>query len=180
MVNHGEADWVTSYDGEVPIPTWNICYRGRTGKTPRSHTLERAHIERALERRDQLDWFNDEGIMAQNIEGAAMGGYEQMELFEFYHDLEMESRYRLFRGTNYIAESAEEKQDAFQTFVKKQLGLEHTDGKIVVRISKARKFLGEELTLSTVTQYFPLEEQLSKTLQRAGWTSSLFSRRILW
>jgi hypothetical protein len=66
------------------------------------------------------------------------------------------------------AESAEEKQDAFQTFVKKQLGLEHTDGKIVVRISKARKFLGEELTLSTVTQYFPLEEQLFEDVTASG------------
>jgi hypothetical protein len=99
MVAVGEAQWLVDYRGEVPVPTWNLVYTGRTAKTPRAHTLERSHIERSLERRDQIAdaaWLSDEGTMAQNIQMAAMGEFEQMELFELYHDLEMEERYKLF------------------------------------------------------------------------------------
>lgn len=34
--------------------------------------------------------------MSKNIEAAAMGDFEQIELFELYHDLEIEERYKLF------------------------------------------------------------------------------------
>lgn len=99
LVKQGECVWLTDFRGEVPIPTWNICYSSRFAKTPRSHTLEAAHIQRGLERRDQFEPnFSDEGTMAKNIELAALGEYEQMELFELYHDLEIENRYELFRG----------------------------------------------------------------------------------
>lgn len=101
LVNQGAADWVISYDGPVPVPTWNIAYRGRQKMVPRVATLERAHIERSLERRDERAdqlWLSDEGAMSRNLEAAAMGDLEQMELFELYHDLEIEERYNLFRG----------------------------------------------------------------------------------
>lgn len=101
LVKIGEADWVTRYDDQIPIPTWNVALRGRQKMVSRSHTLEKAHLERGLERRDQLmdaAWLSDEGTMSKNIELAAMGDYEQMELFELYHDLEIAERYNLFRG----------------------------------------------------------------------------------
>lgn len=101
MVKHGEADWLISYENQNPMPTWNICLRGRVNKTPRSHTLERAHIERGLERRDFIAeqlWLSDEGKMSRDMEALIEGAQEQMELFELYHDLELEERYRLFRG----------------------------------------------------------------------------------
>lgn len=101
MVNHGEADWLINYKGEVPIPTWDVVYKGITGKTPRSHTLEKAHLERGVERRQSLanqTWMSDEGAMAKNMDAAVMGDTEQAELFELYHDLEIQERYLLFRG----------------------------------------------------------------------------------
>lgn len=104
MVKTGEADWLIVYDGDVPRPSWHVVYRNRTSKTPRAHTLEKAHIQRALEKRDYLaqqSWLSDEGQMSKNMELAAMGDQEQMELFELYHDLEIEERYSLFRGMNY-------------------------------------------------------------------------------
>lgn len=58
------------------------------------------------------------------------------------------------------AKSAQEKQHDFEAFVVKQLDLAETDGKVVVRISSAKQFLGEELSLATVTQYFPQGESL--------------------
>lgn len=100
MVKTGAADWLIDYRGEFPMPTWNVVLRGRAKQTPRSHTIERAHIERGLERQEYLAeqlWLSDEGQMARDIEAAALGG-EQAELFEVYHDLEMEERYNLFRG----------------------------------------------------------------------------------
>lgn len=99
-VSHGEADWVIRYEGNKPVKTWNIVLLGRKTKTPRGQTLEKAHLERGVERREQLAealWLSDEGQMAKDIEAAAMGG-EQAELFELYHDLEMEERYHIFKG----------------------------------------------------------------------------------
>ena len=58
------------------------------------------------------------------------------------------------------SKSDEEKERDFQDFVKKQLDLTDTDGNVVVRIEKAKKFLGEELSLATVSQYFPEGESL--------------------
>jgi hypothetical protein len=103
LVEQGECVWITDYKGEVPIPTWNICYSSRYGKTPRGHTLEKAHMERSLERRDTFPnkYMTDEGAMAKNMEAAALGDFEQMELFELYHDLEIMERYNLFRGMNH-------------------------------------------------------------------------------
>lgn len=100
MVKLGEAEWVIRYEGKTPQPTWDVALRNRGAKTPRSHTIEKAHIERGLERKNQLAealWLSDEGQMAKDIEAAAMGG-EQAELFELYHDLEMEERYHIFKG----------------------------------------------------------------------------------
>lgn len=121
LVNQGAADWIIDYSGGVPIPTWNICYRGRVGKTPRAHTLETCNPVRAprafgqIERGIDFKMNHDEGQMARQMDAAVMGDHEQMELFEFYHDLEMESRYRLFRGTSYLTDAGEDKPVKEQT-----------------------------------------------------------------
>ena len=49
----------------------------------------------------------------------------------------------------------DEKQHDFAQFISRQLELPDTDGKVIVRIAPAKKFLGEELSLATVSQYFP-------------------------
>jgi hypothetical protein len=104
MVGRGEADWALDQDG---IPTWNIAYLGRTSKTPRAHTLETSNPVRSPHSFGQIERgidiamnFSDEGAMARNVELAALGDFEQMELFELYHDLEMEERYKLFGHEN--------------------------------------------------------------------------------
>jgi len=49
----------------------------------------------------------------------------------------------------------------FRSFVSKQLGLEDDqDPRLVVELSSARKFLGEELSLTAMTTHFPVEESL--------------------
>lgn len=101
MVKNGEADWLIDYTKKIPNPTWDLVYRGRVAKTPRAHTLEKAHFERGLERQEYLadqEWLSDDGAQARNIEAAAMGETEQAELFELYHNLELEERYNLFHG----------------------------------------------------------------------------------
>lgn len=54
----------------------------------------------------------------------------------------------------------DEKERDFETFIKKQLDITDADGRVVVRITTARKFLGEELSLATVSKYFPEGESL--------------------
>jgi hypothetical protein len=54
----------------------------------------------------------------------------------------------------------DEKQRDFEQFISRQLELPDTDGKVIVRIARAKKFLGEELSLATVSQYFPKIESL--------------------
>jgi hypothetical protein len=57
-------------------------------------------------------------------------------------------------------DAIDQKQRSFEAFIKKQLELDDSDGKVVVRISTAKKFLGEELSLAEVSQYFPQGESL--------------------
>ena len=56
----------------------------------------------------------------------------------------------------------EEQQQAanFETLISKQLALTDSDGKVVVRMSTAKKFFGDELSLATVSSYFPQGESL--------------------
>ena len=86
LVNLGSADWLTDFSGDVPIPSWDVVLRGRQGKTPRTPTLERAHMERKLELEGEHGMRNPETI------------FEQTERFEQYHDIEIEERLQLFRG----------------------------------------------------------------------------------
>jgi hypothetical protein len=58
------------------------------------------------------------------------------------------------------AKSDDEKERDFDAFIRKQLDLTDADGKVVVRIATAKKFLGEELSLTTVRKYFPEDESL--------------------
>ncbi|WP_158920954.1 SIR2 family protein [Acidisphaera sp. S103] len=57
-------------------------------------------------------------------------------------------------------ETEEVKRLSFESVIKKQLNLTDEDGKIVVRIARAKTFLGEQLSLSAVADLFPEEEQL--------------------
>ena len=50
-----------------------------------------------------------------------------------------------------------------------QLRLEDVDAhKVVVQISSARKFLGEELSLASMASHFPPEESLFEVLEPPG------------
>lgn len=134
MVKVGEADWLIRYDLEVPTPTWNICLRGRTSKTPRAHTLEKAHIQRGLERRDELAdraWLSDEGQMAKNMDAMIEGAQEQIELFELYHQLELMERYNFFRGCAPDLQELKKFSDTFGT-------VEGAEGKYVEEIIESR------------------------------------------
>lgn len=82
LVDDGIAQWLTDYSGEVPIPSWNLVLCGRVGKTPRAHTIERAHMERYTERMYNPNFDNS----------------ESQELLNQYHDIEMEVRLKLFGG----------------------------------------------------------------------------------
>lgn len=134
MVDRGEANWIWDYSGEFPAKTWNIALNGRQAKTPRSHTLEKAHLERALEKRDYLAeqaWLSDEGQAARDIEALIMGAEEQAELFELYHDLEIEERYNLFRGCSKELAELKKFSDTFGT-------VEGPEGKYVADIIVSR------------------------------------------
>lgn len=99
MVKRGEADWLIDYRGEVPIPTWNIAYRGRGKKTPRAKVTGRAEIERALERRDILAdklWLADEGKFARDMEDFILGAKEHMERWDMEYEILNIGRIELF------------------------------------------------------------------------------------
>ena len=64
-----------------------------------------------------------------------------------------------------------DKQRDFEHFILKQLDLADTDGKVVVRIATAKKFLGEELSLATVSKYFPEKESLFQEIQTSASTA---------
>jgi hypothetical protein len=49
----------------------------------------------------------------------------------------------------------EEKERDFDAFIKKQLRLEEADDRVIVRVMSAKQFIGEELSLATVAQFFP-------------------------
>jgi hypothetical protein len=53
-----------------------------------------------------------------------------------------------------------EKKLEFEAFIRRQLDLEDTDNRVIVRIATAKKFIGEELSLAAVSQYFPKVEPL--------------------
>jgi hypothetical protein len=55
---------------------------------------------------------------------------------------------------------AEENEAKFRSFVCRQLELQEGDQRLVLKISTAKKFLGEELSLSGVSQYFPPGEMI--------------------
>jgi hypothetical protein len=80
LVDDGVALWLIDYSGDVPIPSWHLVLSGRVGKTPRSHTIEKAHIERYTER-----------MYNPNFDST-----ESQELINQYHDIEMETRLALF------------------------------------------------------------------------------------
>jgi hypothetical protein len=54
----------------------------------------------------------------------------------------------------------EECANKFRLFICKQLDLTDVDGKVIVRMSPAKRFLGEELCLASVSEYFPQGESL--------------------
>jgi hypothetical protein len=48
----------------------------------------------------------------------------------------------------------------FKAFISKQLSLLNTDERIIVQMSPANRFLGEELSLAAISKYFPQSESL--------------------
>lgn len=68
--------------------------------------------------------------MCKDIEAAALGG-EQAELFELYHDLEIEERYNLFRGCGKALLEHKKFSDTFGT-------VEGDEGKYVNEIIVSR------------------------------------------
>jgi hypothetical protein len=54
----------------------------------------------------------------------------------------------------------EQRANRFKSFICKQLELTDTDGKVIVLMSSAKRFLGEELCLAAVSKYFPQGESL--------------------
>jgi SIR2-like protein len=66
------------------------------------------------------------------------------------------------------AKSDDEKIREFDSLIRKQLEITEPDERIVVRISKAKKFLGEELSLAEMTRYFPEAESLFDEIAPIG------------
>jgi len=64
-------------------------------------------------------------------------------------------------GDHIAEEERQEYAKRFRSFIAKQLGLEaENDPRLLLQVSSAKKFLGEELTLSAMTSHFPVEESL--------------------
>ena len=82
-VANGIADWIVKYP--EGISTYDIILKGIAGKTPRSQTIEKAHIERYV---DQI-W---------NLGIAAFEDPEVLAHLDMYHDIEMIERLKLFRN----------------------------------------------------------------------------------
>lgn len=81
LVADGVGDWLVVYPSGNA--TTDIVLKGRAGKTPRAQTIEKAHMERYAER-----------LYSQVPD---MDDPEVMQLFEIYHDIEIESRLKLFK-----------------------------------------------------------------------------------
>lgn len=64
--------------------------------------------------------------------------------------------------------SEQEKERESEAFIKKQLELTDADGKVVVRIATAKKFLGDDLSLTAVSKYFPEGESLFADITGPG------------
>jgi hypothetical protein len=54
----------------------------------------------------------------------------------------------------------EQRASRFGSLISKQLDLTDSDGKVIVQMSPAKRFLGEELSLAAVSKYFPQGESL--------------------
>ena len=78
LVADGIADWLVKFPEGVN--TTDIVLRNIVSKTPRAQTIEKAHIERFIDQIGDLEFDDPEVTM----------------LFDIYHDLEMESRLKLF------------------------------------------------------------------------------------
>jgi hypothetical protein len=60
-----------------------------------------------------------------------------------------------------VREGEEQKRAIrFKSFISKQLDLPETDERVIVQMSPANRFLGEELSLAAVSKYFPQAESL--------------------
>ena len=81
LIADGVADWLITFPAGTP--STDIVMRNIASKTPRAQTIESAHIERYI---DQI-W---------NIGNADFDDPEVLAHLDRYHDLEMESRLKLF------------------------------------------------------------------------------------
>ena len=85
MVKTGAAEWVVGYDRPKPYHDGGkICLTGRTAKTPRCATIEKAHIERAyvdndLEEKTRIDEY---GLLTLSVRLEIMKAIPEDEFLE--------------------------------------------------------------------------------------------------
>jgi hypothetical protein len=70
-----------------------------------------------------------------------------------------------FGSLSNVQQSAAEQ--SFRDYVSKQLGLENRDDpRLVIRVSKAKDFLADKLTLAEMSNHFPPEETIFEELRQ--------------
>lgn len=90
MVEKGEAEWMIDYSADPPAPTWNLIAVERKKKTPRANTIEKAHIERFVERQSDLE---DKRWMGQEIPEDILEDLEQPDI---YYSIQLDERCKIF------------------------------------------------------------------------------------
>lgn len=99
----GEANWLMDYSGEFPVPTWDLVLYGRANRPSRARTLEFSRFHRAPKAHSIIDRavdtrkISDNGEMMEKMNELADGDVETADLFEAYHDTEIEARLKMFR-----------------------------------------------------------------------------------
>ncbi len=99
--------------------------------------------------------FGDEhinGVLAQALRGAA---HKRLVAITSFGDL------------SNLQQSAAEQ--SFRDYVAKQLGFENRDDpRLVIRVSKAKEFLADKLTLAEMSKHFPPEETIFEDINQSS------------
>jgi hypothetical protein len=154
---HGSIDWVRDQHGKLTFSDSTSNIKSDDGQIIFGLTYKLQYVDPFLFlvyqlRRQSLEarlilvigyGFADEHI--NGILSQALRGNPEKRLVA------------VTRGGNAAPDVAGEK---FREFIVSQLRLSQLDGKVIVRISSAKQFLGEELSLESVSQYFPPAESL--------------------
>lgn len=94
LVTNGTADWLVDYTTDPPALTWHVVLTNRAKKTPRSKTIEKADIERYIER--EVIEADKKWLLGDKYQEDLA---EVMQLFNVYHDIEIEERLKLFNSS---------------------------------------------------------------------------------